>query len=130
MVKIKQWSKIKNQICKEVCLLGRKRMDTIMENVFSIYPIQDILIILMAFIGAVYGIYKAYGHIKSQTRDFIQEKHEEMELPKRIDKLEEHNEKQQEQINLLIQSDRNRIKGELLDALYRCSEQKYIDKRE
>lgn len=101
----------------------------VVENIILNYPLQEILLILIVACGAMYGVYKAFTYMKSQTIDFVKEKHEELELPNRVTKLEEANENQQALIDLLIESDRNRIKCELLDGLEKYKAKGYIDFR-
>lgn len=104
-------------------------MEMSLENIIVSYPLQDILLILIVACGSIYGIYKAFNYMKAQTLVYVEERHVELELPNRIQRLEDDNKRQQELIDLLIESDRNRIKCELLDGLEKHKEKGYIDLR-
>lgn len=93
------------------------------------YPLQEILLILIVAGGAIFCLYKTFNYIKAQMLVFVEEKHDELELPKRVGKLETTTENQQALIDLLVESDRNRIKCELLDGLEKHQAKGYIDFR-
>lgn len=101
-----------------------------MSSILLSYPIEEILLILIVACGALFGVYKAYCYVKNQVDAYVVQKHDEMELPNRVAALEKSNEDQQNMIELLIESERNNIKGYILNVWKESSREGYIEEKE
>lgn len=82
-----------------------------MVELLTSYAIKDILIILAIAAGIFIGAWRAWIFVKNQ----LEEKFKPDDTKDRLSALEELGKDHHDSIKLLIDSDKSRIKGEILD---------------
>lgn len=100
-----------------------------MVELLQTYNIADILIVLIISCAALLWLYKSYKFLLKQYDESIEYRKFQQDLPKVINNLAEKSEAQDKAIELLMRSDKARIRGELLKQLEYFKKKGEIDMR-